>query len=225
MTMKYTLYILTLLLTIISCHKPQENSAFFMSAVNGEEISFSTPPSELSAPDLVSFVQNENSGLKQHFTKNEFTYSAFYKPVDYIICKEQRSDKVETSIAKTKRRELQGMQYIDLRIAAKNINEELLKYNISPDNDYEKRIKYCSFEIQKDLQLVEGKDTIACSMVHYEREYGVTPYVTILLAFPINKKTMDEDKTLLFDDKLFYNGLIQFVFSNKNIKNTPKLKI
>lgn len=176
---------------------------------------------KLIPSQYVSWVENKDNGLEKKKKIDDITYVAQYRPVPYIICQEERKDDIADSLVKRRSGELNGMQYLNLKIEVPQ--GELLKYKITSRAEYDERVNYFSFGMQKDIQLVDGKDTLPCVLFHYERIYDVAPYGIFLMAFPKGKST-GADKTLIFSDNQFNKGIIKFHFDSKNIENVPQLQ-
>lgn len=79
------------------------------------------------------------------------------------------------------------------------------------DTDYEEAIKYLSFTIANDFKLViNSSDTIDALYTTYERNFHVAPFERLLLGF-VGVSASDEVK-LIYSDKLFKKGQLEFVF-------------
>ncbi len=184
-----------------------------------------TIPYSLLPSELVDWVQDVNNGLKQEKTIGEISFSLQYKPYSYIISMEERSDSISASIVGSKTKELEGMEYYDFKIKLNNGSGEVLKYNLSSVEEYAKRVEYFSFQMNKDLWLVEGSDSIPCSLFHFERGYDAAPYSTFLLGFAHNKKPKtDNEISFVFQDRIFQKGIIKFSLNRSKLENIPKLK-
>lgn len=195
----------------------------FACAKKSTEVAVVTAPNN-STPtsDVIDYVRSTKNGLCQRQSKEEVIYGVLYKPSEYIISVEHKNDPISKGVIKKERQQLKDMQYIDFTIAVKNYQKEVLSYNANSEEEYNKRLTYCSFEMQKDFSLVDGADTLACTLFHHERAGNITPFLKFVLAFPKTNNTKS-DKILLFNDKLFNKGLIEFSFKSKDISQTPKL--
>ncbi|MEP6795535.1 MAG: hypothetical protein ABJB16_14495 [Saprospiraceae bacterium] len=178
----------------------------------------------MNVKDYVHWVQDNRNGFRKDLDLGVFTFSAQFKPYEYIICLEEHAEEIADSLMIRKIQELNGMQYYDLRIKLNGSNGELLKHNLSSEQEYSNRVSYFSFEMQNDIHLVEGTDTLTCALYHFERTFDVSPTSTILLGFPVSNKNSSEIKTLLVYDRTFNNGLMKFTFSKKDLMHLPKLK-
>lgn len=110
-----------------------------------------------------------------------------------------------------------------VKFYAEDLNSEFLKYKIQNDEQYYGRVQYFSAGIASDFKLVQGTDTIPCSIHLFERAYSIRPYEQIVLVFD---KSIDRSK----DVHLIYQGLFspvptKFEFSKETLQNIPNLKL
>ncbi|HXB13984.1 MAG TPA: hypothetical protein VNZ45_18485 [Bacteroidia bacterium] len=178
---------------------------------------------KLKPVEYVAWVENEQHGLRKEKTIDDLVYTAQYRPCGYVICEEERKEDLPDSLVKQKMKELDGMQYISLKIGLKSAQGELLKYKLSSTKEYQERVNYFSFGMQKDIQLIQGGDTLQCALFHFERIYDVAPNGTFLLGFPIGKHP-DYDRTLILFDHGFGKGIVKFFFDARDIKNLPQVE-
>jgi hypothetical protein len=55
---------------------------------------------------------------------------------------------------------------------------------------------------------------------------GLTPYCSIEIGFPLGDKLKaNEELVLVYNDKIFKIGRLQFAFETNSINRIPKLKI
>ncbi len=178
----------------------------------------------LPVADYLEWVRNPENGLRKEKEIDELGFQLQYKPYEYIICLEERVNEIPDTLLQKKLAELEGVQYYDLKISLKEGEGEILKFNISSADQYNKRVKYFAFEMQNDIQLVEGNDTLPCLLYHFERTYDVAPSCTILLGFNYDKTKAGKQKTLLVYDRTFNKGLLKFTFKENKFLNLPKLQ-
>jgi len=177
----------------------------------------------LSPKDYVNWVKDNKNGLKKDKKIEDLIFTVQYKPIDYVICMEERSDEIADSTIKKKTKELEGMEYIDFKIEVASGQGELLKHNLSDRAEYKDRVNYFAYKMQQDIQLVEGLDTIPCSLSHFERAYDVAPYSSFVLGFASNP-SYKGNKTFVYHDQIFKKGIIQFEFQEKDFQSIPKLE-
>ncbi|MFI5136686.1 MAG: hypothetical protein ACHQIM_02585 [Sphingobacteriales bacterium] len=179
---------------------------------------------ELSPSGYVSWVKNPESGLFRTKKIDNMIFSVLCQPSDYLICQEERSDIISGDTYKEKLSGYSDLNYFDLKIESEGGQGELLKQNLNDGAEYDTRVKYFSFGIQKDIQMVLGGDTIPCAMAHFERAFDATPYLSIQIAFPKQKETTS-DEVIIFHDRIFGKGILKFVFDKNILSHLPKLKI
>jgi len=207
---------------LVSCNR---NTGSHGSAELSGEKSFSESSQlELEPIEYMSWIQDTEHGLKKEKVIDDITFSAQYKPLAYIACMEERKNAIQESVLKEKEEELKGMQYYDLKISLSGEQTELLKYKLQSGQEYQDRVNYFAFKMQKDISLVEGSDTVPCALYHFERAYDVAPYAKFLLGFPLTNKKDRKEKTLVFHDEIFKKGIIKLSFSPQQLINVPKLK-
>ncbi|MDB5256583.1 MAG: hypothetical protein JWM14_1278 [Chitinophagaceae bacterium] len=194
---------------------------------------FSTPPEELLPADYIHWVENPEHGLVCSNTIDNYTYTAFYKPLDYVVLKDLDSASANTMNFKKQLGEYSGLQYYTLTIERSDDGtEELLRYDLNSTEDYFARIEYYSFKVQHDVILLEGEDTLTCRMSHFERAYGLQSKAKIILGFEKRKgdvskiaETTNSDKTLVFYDRIFGAGIVKLRIDKSILNSIPKLKL
>ncbi len=179
-------------------------------------------PDKLSPREYIAWVDDKTNGLKVEKTIGEFTYMFQYKPTDYVAIMDLKKDSIKKEELTSKTEEYSGLQYCNFRISTES-QGELLKKNVVNESDYYGRIQYFSFDMQKEVKLIEDTDTLDCVLFHFERVFGLAPYATFLLGFPRTENT--GNKTLLYDDKIFGAGKIYLTVKLKNIKNVPSVTV
>ena len=114
------------------------------------------------------------------------------------------------------------LQYFTLRIKS-NRTDNLLKFDGAADGG--EKLDYFAFNMQNDLSLVAGKDTLACVLHHFERTYNIAPYCDFLIAFelPVKNNSQVEDKIFIFEDKLFKLGTIKLKIKKEDLHKVPTL--
>jgi hypothetical protein len=225
--MRQIIMLLAVSLLFICCHTDKQKGVAGSSSVNGDmsgNANESANQTEYSPLDYVTWVKSVDHGLYKEKTIDDLSFSAQFKPYEYIACLEERTPQMKESVLKKKKSELEDMVYIDLKIGIKNGEGELLKQDLTCAKEYSDRINYFSFQMQKDIYLVSNKDTIPCSLFHFERAYDVAPYSVFLLGFSKTNKTEKSDMTLVFHDNTFHKGIIKISFIADDLVKIPKLK-
>lgn len=214
-------------LLFFSCSKSGQNTNKDDNGeINNEEESAGTNNNltVLDANKYVQWMKNTDNGFRNEKVIDDLSFSVQYKTPEYIICMEQRGQKLNDTTVKQKISELDEMQYYDLRITMNEGQGELLKYKLSSIQQYNERVNYFAFNMENDIRLVDGNDTLTCGLYHFERAYDVSPTAVVLLAFAKNKNSDKKDKTLVIYDRTYNKGMLKFKFRANVLTNKPKLK-
>lgn len=223
-----------ILIIFYSCSdKKNKKDEYFFSAIS-ENVS-ADKTITLAPDEYVKWIENNDNGIKVAKKIGDFTYAALFKPYEYVALTELKKDSINKKNVQQKINECDGLQYFTFRISAENQKEELLKVNLNSEQDYYSRIEYFSFKMQNDLKLIDGKDTLDCALFHFERVFGLAPYATFVLGFPLTREEMKitesgkknsyKNKTLLFEDRTFGAGNIYMTIKQENLNRIPELII
>lgn len=175
-----------------------------------------------SLPEFVQWFENDENEMIQTKTIGAIQFIAFYTPVKYKAAKELQVNHTDSVSYKLKLKEAGDMEYFTFRIKCLTDNTELLKFGITNEGEYYQRLEYFSFKMQDDFKMVEGSDTLSCSLFHYERVYGLSPHATFLIGFPKRKGL--KDISLIYNDKVFNKGNIILSIKQEIIDTSPELK-
>ena len=181
---------------------------------------------ELSPTAYISWVKNSNNHLNKNKTIQDIRYGINYLPLDYMLCNELKKTRVSEKELEQLKQEYSGMEYFELKIEALGFNDELAKYQLQSQGQYQERIKYLAFDMQKDIFLkTDDNRQVPCKLYHFERTYGVTPHSTFLLGFSKEDIAISKERTIVIDDKLFNKGLVKFNWTELALNNVPKLSV
>lgn len=178
---------------------------------------------ELNPTAYVQWCEDPANGLQKNKQIEDLTYSLFHKPVEFIALQEEKTEHMSAQVLKKKMAELDGLDYYDFKIQLTKDEGELLKHNLSSNGEYEERLNYFSFNMQQDIKMIEGLDTVDCALFHFERAYDVAPYAIFLVGFPKGDKDLIS-KTFFYQDNVFHKGIIKFTFTKDELSGLPKLK-
>ncbi|PCI97037.1 MAG: hypothetical protein COB15_08720 [Flavobacteriales bacterium] len=200
---------------------------FFIVACNGE--------SSLNKEDYVHYVTNEDNGLLNTKEINDIEFHLQYEPINYKVLKKVKNRLITPKQYREDVERFKGGQYFIFKIALKDKQGDLLKYEAKNQEEYADRVQYFSSRMQNDFYLLDGKDSLKCNLFHFERTYGVSPFSTFVLGFDSNnelkevgntvKEIVKDDKVLVYDDKAFGVGPIKYKIRAKDINNIPELTI
>ncbi|MCU0359447.1 MAG: hypothetical protein MUF75_01820 [Bacteroidia bacterium] len=192
---------------------------------NSSRVSGKTEPKKIDTigfddpEDLVSYVEGNSEVYIRSKTVGDVNYLCRLKPIEYILAKEIKSKEGK----KVTKEDIEDLQYFDLRIEIEEFGMEFLKYELESPEHYKQRVAYSAFEMQKDIYLVDGMDTLPCVMFHFERSFDVTPFGHFSIAFENSGNRRFTEKQIVFTDRLFNNGTIKFLFQSEDFTKAPVL--
>lgn len=185
--------------------------------------------STLNRSEYIEWVIDENNGLNVEKRINEFIFKSQFKPDEFeALLNLNSDDKITNSALFEKVEEIKDAQYFTLSISCPDANGDILKYKVSDANEYYARVEYYSFNVQNDITLIDGKDTLQCALCHFERTYSSAPVIKLILAFPESSqqhaKGSCHQKILCFDDRVFACGKVNIEITEKAVCSIPRLK-
>jgi hypothetical protein len=179
--------------------------------------------------DYVKWIEDPENGLVKTKKLEKYRYSLLYKPNDYMIAKDLAALKIAQAEYDSLQEVYKGFEYYTFSIEDTSFHDELLKSGLTSRGQYDKRLMYYSFEMQKDIQLISGTDTIPCSLLHYERTFNVSPKANFLIGFPVTTKQKKSgkqvSKTFVYEDRVFKTGIVKLRIEDEAIKEIPAIKI
>lgn len=188
-----------------------------------------TPSNSVEVLDYVKWVEDPENGLVKTKKLEKYRYSLLYKPTDYMIAKDLASFKISKVQYDSLQELYKGFEYYTFSIEDTSFQDELIKSGLTSRGEYDQRLMYYSFEMQKDIQLISGTDTIPCSMLHYERTFNISPKANFMIGFPVVTKTNKPEeivsKTLVYEDKVFKTGIVKLRIEDEALKEIPAIKI
>lgn len=184
---------------------------------------FSCSKEKMRPSDLIQWVENKENGLIERQEFQHYFFEAKYKPLDYVIAIEGRTDDLKNDDYLNLKSELEGLQYVDLNIGPLNTNGNALSGGIQNNDEYFERLDYFVTYANQDIFMVQGRDTLLPKLYHFERNYGLAPKNTLLLGFEQGEK--EHDRTVYIDDQILGVGRVKFLFKHTDIQSTPTLKI
>lgn len=191
-------------------------------------------PVELDPNAYASWIENPDNGLNTTAIAGDFKFNLQYKPLTYVaFLNLEKENRNKTEFLKNME-DMKDLQYYTLRINPKGGGGEMLQTNLTSKEEYFYRVQYFSFQLKRDLYLVEGKDSLPCVFAHFERSYAVSPNNNFILAFPVSEKEKSlrtqgkeylTDKVLVYNDQYLQTGQVKLKIDKKSFANIPDLKL
>jgi hypothetical protein len=196
-------------------------------------VSCSGVVTECGPVDYMNWVNNPKNNLIAETKSQDYTFSLQYRPVPYLALLEAGYENVTPEIIDSLEQSFAGQQQFLFHVALNDGNNDWLNSSTKRFSDYEEQIKYLSFSMQNDFKLLRNKDTVDCSMFHFERDYGIRPFGTFLIGFPckINEGTgndtvnINNSLKVIYTDSAFGDEIIEFPFLYSSINKIPTLKL
>jgi len=184
-----------------------------------------SPNTVTSYQEYFNWVRNPENGLNVSKKLGIFEYSLYYKPVLYeVLCTAGKQKWADKKRIHEQVKDLSSQQFFLFTIkVSTNEATELLKINLTSEEEYKERVNYCSFHIQNDLFLVDGNDTLPCSFAHFERAYNNASLLQFSLAFP-SRSQQANNKIFICLDRLFDMGQINIRIPKEALLQIPNVK-
>lgn len=180
---------------------------------------------KMNIDEFVNYVESKRSGFKKSVTTGDIEYIIQYKPVEYIIYKEMHGNIANEDSFENRRKELESTVWFNVYLKSKNSNVNPLKGNVSGLGEYNQNYQYLLTQASNDFKMYYGNNSVEAEKItcHFETNYGLTPTDIFVLGFKIPDAKPVKDMTLVYDDKLYNNGIIKVKILQEHIANTPTL--
>ncbi len=176
----------------------------------------------LSPEEYNEWYADPENGLVVKQVSKPFVFEAFYRPAPLLALQNFGGKIPGPAELEAELKELEKFQYFNVRVSTES-RQNFLKANIRNQEEYFQRVAYFSSFAQPDFKLVDGGDTLSCSIYHFERSYGISPYNTILLGFE-NPHSKPRNKELIYEDRILGLAPLTFKIEASALQNLPKLK-
>lgn len=183
-------------------------------------------PTALPPVEYVQWVKHPDHGLLQTKTLREYIFIAQYKPLDFIVAQEERTSELSKTTLKERKKAL-GEEHLYFNFRVKSVEGQLSPVGSSAysKQEYQHRLGYFTFDMQRDLYLLHGQDTFPCTLFQFVRSYDVAPYIDFALGFKKPPQTViDQNITFVFDDQILGIGTTRLLFEHTVFNHLPAIK-
>lgn len=206
------------------------NSCSEKSAIQDKKETMSPPPIEknyseiiLSPGEYIEWFKGSENHLRKTQMVNGIQYTLEYRSPEFLALMQEQNENITKAELDSAMQDFSDLMQFRLQVEVPGSQQEFLKYNLSAEDDYESRVKYYAFDMQKDIFLkTENGDSISCAMYHFERTYNASPSSVFLLGFA--NTTTNEKMEITIYDREIGKEKIRFVFDPVELKNIPQLK-
>lgn len=178
---------------------------------------------EMPLVDFNAWISAEENNLVKSKDISELNYKMSFVPKECMAFKELKGQEYTNEEFDEALTHYKDMSYFNFRIEVPKEQGELLKYNLSSPQQYNDRINYMSFRMQKDIILVQDNDTLFPGIFHFERIFEVAPFATVMLAFDNKKINLEKEFTIIYNDQLFNKGYIKYYYQPNLLIDLPKI--
>jgi hypothetical protein len=220
-------FLITTLVVAASCHGKD-----FKEHLNTERAENETDESvenvnhsneKLSVQEFITWCADKNNRLSKSKDIADIRYDLSYMPKESMAILELRTEQYDYPKFQQACNHYADMTYFNFKMEVIDGSGELLKYKLDSPAQYEARVKYMSFEMEKDIYLVQGKDTLRPGLFQFERIFEVAPYATVMFSFDNKKFNRGNEFTIVYNDKLFEKGFVKFKYNNNQLINIPNI--
>lgn len=172
------------------------------------------------------FSDPENGFVKEKVV-NDLRFGVQLRPVELMMLTELKqgedilADQVD-SLKASYGNSLYFLMEVSFEDAGKRRGADVVQSTVKSYNEFVEQVNRLSFELDDNVILVSGNDTIRPSLYHYERGYELGKKQSFLFAFPFNNEKTHEQVSFIYNDEVFKTGVNTFRFSTgKEIPEFP----
>lgn len=177
----------------------------------------------LPLEQFVKWATDKENKLVRDKKISEINYQLAYLPMESMAYIELKNQDITKEKFEETKKHYEDMSYFKFRIELIGGSGELLKYNLGSAQQYNDRISYMSFQMQKDVFLVQGQDTLSPGLFEFERIFEIAPYATVMFAFDKKKFKPENGFTIVYNDRLFKKGYIKYNYRPKQLIDLPNI--
>lgn len=151
----------------------------------------------------INYINDPDHKITQKITIGDVQVSIKWLPEDYRKLNTPDSGAAPTG---------EGFHYFDIRFE-----------KAAGDKPSKEKILYLDFDMQQDFVLLQGADSVKPSFCQ-RIENGTPGSYQYMLVFEKKQTGDNEDFSVVYKDKIFSIGNINFVYNKEDIKKIPNLK-
>lgn len=175
--------------------------------------------------EYVKYVEDKNNGFTKEHKIEHWHYRVQFKPASYIYLHEARNALNKEQYI-TRKSQLEGWCFFNIYVRHDSLKQYAPVRLISSDiQSYNDNLSY--YLTQNKHNFILYADTIAYypTVYNYENDYNLSPEDVFVVGFQVPGKLKNECENLIlqYDDELLRNGIIRFVFKQKDLQKEPVL--
>ena len=103
--------------------------------------------------------------------------------------------------------------------------QDITTYRVNDPGEEQQRLYYLSFQMKENIRLIQGQDTLAPVLYHFERSFDLSPHRTFVMAFEEPLSKSPEDRTFILDSPVLGTGPLKLKITAKDLDNIPDIKL
>jgi hypothetical protein len=178
-------------------------------------------PSALPEDKYLNWMKDQKNGCHKVKKVGDISLEVQYKPTDFVMAEEIDGRMLSAQEYSNRKKEIDGLQYFDLRIKD---NSGLIEGETGSKQEMNERLYYFSYEFENDLTLIDGNDTLPCVLYHFERTYNLKNTRNFVIGFEKKNRKEMEDKCLVIDSRALGLGIVKIKIDKEALENIPVLE-
>ncbi len=172
----------------------------------------------LSPEMYIRWINNVSNGLVKEEIVGNVKYTVAYRPADYQLATGLLGN--DSSLVAASKDD--NFSFV-IKMEPTDGKTQVLTINALNQQEPFERISYYLSDMQNDIQLIEGKDTLYADNFIYERYYNLSPAQNFLVGFTHKQLKEGNDLILVINDRALNTGRIHFRFDADILKKIPQL--
>jgi hypothetical protein len=165
---------------------------------------------------LVSYIEDEDNGLKKTRESDGFKVTATYRPNDFVAQQQMSGTTADEYDSLLQLYSKYSYFIVDISKNGKDLETAF----VLDKSDFASNISYLSSRFSEKISVIIGDDVRPVTDFLYERSYGMTDSKFLLAFENIN----ENDFHLVIDGRELGFDEISFPFEKSKIKSIPKLR-
>lgn len=179
----------------------------------------------LAPEQYMSWIKSSEKDLVKIKEVKGYRFTVKLQPAELLVLRHQERFNSQSSVDSLINIQ-KGVVNLVMDIGSADNQHPLLRANLASEEEYYQRMFYYTSEVQKDIYLVEGSDTLPCSFYHFEQTFNITPVNSMIMEFERkNPQAGYQDITLVYEDRMLNTGMLKFSFKKSFLNNLPQLRI
>lgn len=181
---------------------------------------FSRCNKSVTPGELAVWVKAPENGMVQEKSLGNFTYTVMYKPASYVALQSLAGEQgVNKARYEEELKAVGSMLYFTFQVAHADAQDAFMA-DVENEQEYGARVSYFMNDAQQDFMLVNGTDTLPCTLYHYERDYGISNKESISLGFDPGNKPV-KNLQFIYNDQQLGTGPVKVTYTEAQLHAIP----